>query len=598
MPPRRSPRSPFSLAALGAAAVLAAGLAASPASAKKPTVILGPNSLGPCPGAPVDPEPACPDDAIDPDLVIQGQFPLELMGSYVMLPFEVPPGTTSVRVRYCFEGDGHVVDLGLWEARVKKKPWAVEQFRGWGGSSHPDVTITPQGFGAEEEYEASPKCHVAGRTTRGFLPGPIPAGTWAAELGVGAVVPADEGDEDGLADWRVEIELSEDLAFDDDPYLPEPYDATPANPNPGWYAGDMHVHAEHSALGDATMTETFDFAFRSLDDPLGGAGLDFITLSDYVTPSGWGEIGRYQKDHPGKLIIRSSEVITYRGHTNNHASARYVDHRMGPVYELLLPDARLKKLRGAQDPKAIFKQVQAAGGWTQLNHVTTCPSRTPTGEPDPFCLRTCRGCPWDYARKETKPSRVDAVEIASGPPQLFAPTNVFTVAAIAFWEELLDRGARIAAVGSSDSHHAGMPETALQSPIGKATTVVFAEQLSEQGIAEGVRSGHTYVKIFGNEVPDLRLEATEAGSGDPPAIFGDTIKGKSISFAAQVLGAAEPGLELLFVKDGVETGRAPVPLGTSDYAFLASGPGRYRLELRRGEQILVLTSPIYVKRKQ
>ena len=54
----------------------------------------------------------------------------------------------------------------------------------------------------------------------------------------------------------------------------------------------MHVHAEHSALGDATMTETFDFAFKPLSE--GGAGLDFVTLSDYVVPSAWGEIGRYQ----------------------------------------------------------------------------------------------------------------------------------------------------------------------------------------------------------------------------------------------------------------------------------------------------------------
>jgi hypothetical protein len=54
------------------------------------------------------------------------------------------------------------------------------------------------------------------------------------------------------------------------------------------------------------------------------------------------------------------------------------------------------------------------------------------------------------------------------------------------------------------------------------------------------------------------------------------------------------------VKDGAEIDRVPVSLGTTDHAFASSGPGRYRLELRRveqilGEQILVLTSPIYVK---
>src|SRR3712207_7190053 len=60
----------------------------------------------------------------------------------------------------------------------------------------------------------------------------------------------------------------------------------------------------------------------------------YTTLFRSVTASGWGEIGRHQGRYPGKLVVRSSEVITYRGHTNNHASARYVDHRTGPVYEL------------------------------------------------------------------------------------------------------------------------------------------------------------------------------------------------------------------------------------------------------------------------
>ena len=43
----------------------------------------------------------------------------------------------------------------------------------------------------------------------------------------------------------------------------------------------MHVHAEHSNYGAATMTETFEYAFKPLAQ--GGAGLDFITLSDYVS---------------------------------------------------------------------------------------------------------------------------------------------------------------------------------------------------------------------------------------------------------------------------------------------------------------------------
>src|SRR4030095_1852940 len=143
-----------------------------------------------------------------------------------------------------------------------------------------------------------------------------------------------------------------------------------------------------SALGDATMSEVFDYAFRSLVE--GGAGLDFVMLSDYVTSSGWGEIGRYQGRFPGKLIARSSEVITYRGHMNNHTSVRYVDHRTGPVYER---DASgpLRQLRGLRAPATIFKEVRKAGGFTQINHPTIFPSSTPS-----FRL-LCRGCPCDYA---------------------------------------------------------------------------------------------------------------------------------------------------------------------------------------------------------
>ena len=147
-----------------------------------------------------------------------------------------------------------------------------------------------------------------------------------------AVIGQAEGDADGKVGWRVEIDFADDPAFADEPYRPTRFDKRPASRKPGWYAGDFHVHAEHSGYGDATMTETFDYAFRPVAD--GGAGLDFITLSDYVSGSAWGEIGRYQPLHPGKQIVRSAEVITYRGHTNNHGSARFVDYREGPVFEL------------------------------------------------------------------------------------------------------------------------------------------------------------------------------------------------------------------------------------------------------------------------
>lgn len=534
-------------------------------------------------------------DPITPTQVVTGSFAHALQGSYVMVPFTVPPGTTSVRVKYCWdrpEGDtpgdtGHTIDLGLWQTRPAGGTWGEAQFRGWGGSSHPDVTITPQGFSSEAEYLAAPKGHVDGRTTRGFLPGPIPAGEWAAELGVAAVVPADEGDADGTVAWRLEIELSSDPAFAAEPYRPARYDRTPARRGAGWYAGDMHVHAEHSALGDATMTEVFDYAFRPLSE--GGAGLDFITLSDYVTPSGWGEIGRYQDAHPGNLVIRSSEIITYTGHTNNHASLNYVDHRTGPVYEWL-GDGRVAALRDARPASALFREVRRHRGWTQINHPTIFPSSNPT------LRRFCRGCPWDFTEQQTDYRMVDAIEIQTGPASFGSAPNPFTPTAIAFWEHALDLGNRIAAVGSSDSHKAGRTESSTQAPIGHATTVVYARDLSEQSIRDGVKAGHTYVKLLGNDGPDLRFEARTAGG--TRAIMGDVLHGSSAELTARVFnlaeGAAPHTLQLL--RDGAVVQEVPVTSSDQTFRFEATSGARYRLQLMRGEVIVALTSPIWLER--
>jgi hypothetical protein len=560
-----TPRTLLRIASLPALLAIAA-FAAGPAAAAKPTVVVGETPLEACGG-----------DAIAADRIVELTVPGALRLGYLMVPFEVPAGTTSIRIKYCWESDpdGHTVDLGIWSARDGKKPWGVEQFRGWGGSSHPDVTITPQGFSTEEEYEAAPKGHVPGRTTRGFVPGPIPAGTWAAELGIAAIIPVPD-DEDGAVDVRLEIELREEPELAAEPYVPAPYDATPANAAPGWYSGDFHVHAEHSALGDATMTAAFDYAFRSVEED--GAGLDFITLSDYVTPTAWGEIGRYQAAHPGKLIVRSSEVITYRGHTNNHASVRYVDHRTGPVWELQ-DGGKLKLLRRDRDPRAIFKEVREAGGFTQLNHPTTCPSSIP------LCLTVCRGCPWDYTKRETKPPLVDAIEVLNG-------IGDFTNTALEFWEALLAKGARITAVGSSDAHKGG----ASLPPIGIGRTVVFASELSEAGIRDAILAGHAFVKS-GPTAPDLRFEARVVGSAAPPVMMGDTIRGRNVALDAQVLDIVDDiGLELILVKNGVPVETLDVSAPTFTHTFTATGPGRYRLELRLRTSFEGTTNPIYVRR--
>jgi hypothetical protein len=530
----------------------------------------------------------CPGVPLRADRVMTGSFSTAQQGSYVMVPFTVPAGVTSVRVKYCYDQPEsplsaqlkHTLDLGLYGARRPGELWGEREFRGWGGSSHPDVTVSPQGFSTEEQYEAEPRGVVPGRTTRGYLPGPIESGEWAAELGVAAVVPQSSGDADGRVAWRVEVQLDGDPAFAADPYRPAPYDPRPARTAAGWYAGDLHVHTEHSSLGDATTRETLDYAFAP---PPQGAGLDFVTVTDYVTSSNWGELGRHQARYPGRLVARSAEIITYRGHTQNQLSLRYVDHRTGPVLELA-PDGTLVPRRAARTPRPLFDAIHGAGGFTQVNHPTIFPSEVPG------FANLCRGCPWDYSDEETDWSRVDAYEVATGPPGNDVGPNPFTLTAIDEYDRLRRAGHRLAALGVSDSHNAGRtPNPVTQAPVGTGATVVFAPSLSEAGVRDGVLRGRTYVKVFGPGSADLRLTLrNERGE----AMIGGALEGERATLAARVFGGADVSRTLVVLRDGRQIASVPVSGPDFEHTMMVSGKGDYRIQVMRGASVDGLTTPI------
>jgi hypothetical protein len=532
--------------------------------------------------------PACPGDDGVPGRVVTGTFETSLEGAYVLVPFEVPAGSTSVRVKICYDQPElplsvpgvpysvkHTLDLGVYQTRGADAFYDEDEFRGWGGSSRPNVLITPEDS-----------------TTVGFKPGPIPAGEWAAEIGLAAIGGPTEGDRNGAIEWRLEIFTGSDPADADQPWVPAPYDDAVVNPSAGWYSGDFHVHGRHSNPSDAEMKDVFDYAFKD-------AGLDFITLSDYVTDRHWDEIGRFQHDYPGSLIVRSSEVITYRGHINNHASVRYVDYRTGPIYERQ-GNGSLVKVRDAQPASRIFDDVHASPtGWTQVNHPTIFPGQVPT------FASFCRGCSWSYSDAETDWSKVDAFEVQTGPAGLPEPEgneigpNPFTVLALAWFDHIHKMGFDVTAVGSSDSHKAGAkssltdPGSILRAPIGEATTVVFAPELSEQGIREGVLAGHAYVKFFSPAGPDLRFTATPKGGG-ATVMMGDTLAASGARFKARVFNAptsVQPRV-LLVLRDGLPYLAFPVLRSDQTFTFSAALPGNYRLQLMRGSGYEAMTNPI------
>lgn len=534
----------------------------------------------------------CPGAPIRADRVMTGEVGVELQSSFVLAGFEVPEGTTGLHVRYCFDqpeaptgAASNTLDLGLYQPPQETgKLWGADEFRGWGGSELRDVTISPRGYSSEESYARDRKAAEPGTTSRAYLPGPIPPGRWAAELGLAALISPALGNLDGKVAYRVEVELDRDPALTRDAYDPPAVDTTPVRREAGWYRGDFHVHSEHSLA--ASYPDTFGYAFGRGG---GRPDLDFVSLTEHNTIAQARDVGRIAAHYPGRLILRGNEVTTYRGHANVAGAVGYLDYRTGAVYERR-DDGSLQLRRGARPASELFASARARGGLTQINHPTIFGGLgNATG--------ICRGCSWDYSRGETGEGELDAIEVANGVASAFgtpgAGSNPFTLTAIDFWDQKLASGRRIAAVGGSDSHRAGETSSPIDAPIGVPTTVVHAEELSEAGIVCGVKAGHTYVKVTGPGAPDLRFEALPSGGNGEPAIMGDTVRAGSAAFTARVIGG--DGRTLLVVRDGQTI--ATVPVTGQDFAhrFTGEAPGSYRLTLLRGTTVEGVASPIYLR---
>jgi hypothetical protein len=453
--------------------------------------------------------------------------------------------------------------------------------RGWSGSAVKDIAIARNGYTSDAVYgttNTTRKAFVHGFTTRAYHAGEIPEGTWAVELGL-AFIGADTVDDTNGIEYHVRVETSTSGDWSNAPYSPSGYSDAAVRGSAGWYAGDLHVHGEEEP-GNATMTQTFKRAF----DPItsGGAGLDFVTLVDHNNNVAHDNLAGYQGANPNNLIIPGTEMTTYRGHYNNEGKAPFVDFRNGPIYGISGPgpvfsDADITNLRSAVPPSQTFAQIQSEGNWTQINHPTifkTAPA-------------ACRGCAWGYSDEETDFSKVDAIEVQTGPAGIpsNAPAafNPYTPEAFAFYQHALDSGAHIAAVGSSDDHQGGGATGPFDSPVGSATTVVYGQQLSEQAITDGVKGDHTYVKLFGNDGPDIGLTAD--APGEPTAIIGDSVTGPSAELTATVEGTARSGRtgswSLVLLKDGAPIQTVPFSGDAFTQAFPDTGTGRYSIEIVR-----------------
>jgi len=188
-------------------------------------------------------------------------------------------------------------------------------------------------------------------------------------------------------------------------------------------------------------------------------------------------------------------------------------------------------------------------------------------------------------------SLVDGIEAVNG----IDPDTPYS--GIPFWQARLNEGHRITMIGGSDDHN--LPEVAgIRGALAVPTTVVYAKELSERGVLDGIRAGHVFLKPRGPKGASVYLTASWKGQS---AMMGDNLKttqGDEIEFAVQVTGAANGKVEV--IRDGsmaalLQDGTVKSADDTLHFKVKSdSGRHWYRVNVRGTDgSLLALTNPIY-----
>ena len=120
--------------------------------------------------------------------------------------------------------------------------------------------------------------------------------------------------------------------------------------------------------------------------------------------------------------------------------------------------------------------------------------------------------PWD---------QVSGMELITGNYDI--GVSAFVPRVLALWDTLEDQGFRIAGIGGSDDHTAGINEGTAGSEIGSPTTLVLADNLSEAAIIDAVKHGRTIVNLHGPDDP--LVEVTMRKKDGTQADIGDDVDG-------------------------------------------------------------------------
>lgn len=412
------------------------------------------------------------------------------------------------------------------------------ELRCWSGGNKSLLTVGVS--------DATPSC----------LPGRIPAGTWNVLIGVPNIRP-------GItSQYTLQIWFTRTGLVGDEPaVLREPLRA-----GAGWYRGDLHMHTGHSdgqCPSQAGRMVPCPVFFTV--DAAAQRGLDFIAITDHNATSQYDAMRELQPYFDKLLLIPGREITTFQGHLNFLGTTDFLDFRLGSA---TVPDMNTL-LRNAQKLRALVS----------VNHPAA-----PTGE-------VCMGCGWTPA-EPVDMNLLQAIEAVNGG----SANPAFS--GIPFWEQQLNLGYRLTAIGGSDSHRPMIPLDHAGS-IGRPTTVVYAAALSTPDILDGIRAGRVFIDLTGSRD---RILDVHAQAGSSSALMGGDLRassGDDVVVEVHVVGCQDATANLL--ADGNPSPKlSPQQVTSPDenlrFHLQADGKrGWLLVEIRdnRG-QLLLLGNPVYL----
>ena len=413
----------------------------------------------------------------------------------------------------------------------------TERFRGWSGGN--------KSFFAISEADATPS----------YLPGVIVPGEWKLILGVPNI-------EEGVrSDYEAKIYFS----HQNDPLEGSTFSQKPLRDGAAWYRGDLHMHNAHSDGSCKSQSgEKVPCPLYKTVEDAANRKLDFIAITDHNTMSQFNDMRELQPYFDKLLLMPGREVTTFQGHANVFGTTAFIDFRLSSPH---VPTVN-----------KLLQQVQDLHGLISLNH-----PGSPSGA-------ACMGCGW--TAPDTDYSRVNAIEAING-GSLDGPRS-----GIPFWQDKLNKGFRLTAIGGSDNHDADYGPS-IRSAVGHPTTVVYAPNLTEEAILNGIRAGHVFIDIEGT--PNRTLEFS-ANAGGTTASMGDSLTcpmGQQVRFTVRMLGLENAHPEV--IRDGdlttlVDASPAPTTEETRRFDYVSDGKRHWlRVNIRSADgTLLILGNPIYL----